>query len=188
MDPISLFLLENNIEKSYRKRSEVIIIKGNKILVGIRKNGEYMLPGGGIGKNETPEDAAKREATEEIKVNCTNLERLEEPIVIDWPDIYGGEKNIVDDENKKWLEKNQLSGHINNTFKADFSSYSKSDIGPQDDKYKVKLIEPQEYINQLEKINSNIKEPKRQWRIRWNNYTIKCLKKVKNSIEGEIKE
>lgn len=183
MNPISLFLLESNEEKKFRERSEVIIIKDDKILVGVRKNGKFMLPGGGIGKNEAAKDAAKREATEEIKVNCKDPIRIGGPITIKWPDIYGGEKDIVDEEHKKWLEKQQLMGHINNTFQAKFSSYSESNIGPQDDKYKRKLIDPQEYINQLEKENTEIEDEKRQWRIKWNNYTIECLKKIQKNLE-----
>lgn len=184
MDPISMFLVEAESGKKFRKRSEVIIIKDDKIFVGISKD-KYMLPGGGIGKSETPAEAAKREATEEIQVNCVNLVQLLDPMTIEWPDIYGGEEDIISDQHKSWLTQEKLLGHITRSFRGDFSSYSESNAGPQHDKYKSKLIDPQEFIDQLENDNTEIKEPNRQWRVKWNKYTIRALQEVQKFLRGE---
>lgn len=63
-----------------RKSARVIIIRDGKLLVFFRKRyskrtGEwieyYSIPGGGIDKGETPEDAAKRELLEEMGVQIT---------------------------------------------------------------------------------------------------------------------
>lgn len=45
----------------------------NKILVLKRKNGYWEFPGGGIEWGESPENAAKREALEEIGLEIENL-------------------------------------------------------------------------------------------------------------------
>jgi len=178
---------EREIKSSdLRKRSEVIIIKDDKIFVGIRKPDEYFIPGGGIEKGENAEDTAKREAREEISINCKDLEKLDE-IKINWPDIYGGESSLQKLDHKEWLEKNPSLGFITKTYIGYFSSFSEDESGPEDDKYKYKLIDPNEFIKQLNDANKNIKEPERQWRIKENNYIIKCLEKVKQIIEENNK-
>ncbi|WP_283152890.1 NUDIX hydrolase [Guptibacillus hwajinpoensis] len=54
-----------------RKRAGVILIENNQIaLIERKRNGKvyYVIPGGGIETNETPEQAARREAVEELGV------------------------------------------------------------------------------------------------------------------------
>lgn len=182
MNPITKFLIESNQSKDYRKRAEVIIVKNDKIFVGVRKGNKFMLPGGGIGPNEEPGDAAKREAVEELNINCCDLIKIGGPITITWPDIYGGEEQM-NDKHKMWLDRHQLLGHINQTFVGKFSTISKSDTGPKDDKYPRKLITTQRYIDQLESDN---KTAKLDWKIKWNNYTIVCLRKVQSIIDRQL--
>ncbi len=57
----------------------VIIIKDNKVLLGIRKNahgqGEWCFPGGHLEMGETPEQCAVRETREETGLEIKNLRR-----------------------------------------------------------------------------------------------------------------
>ena len=58
-----------------RLRSEVLIIKDNKILLSNEFDDMLSTPGGGIEKNETPAFAAKREAQEEVRINIKNIKQ-----------------------------------------------------------------------------------------------------------------
>ncbi|WP_155591827.1 NUDIX hydrolase [Lysinibacillus cavernae] len=54
-----------------RNRSSVVIVENNMVaLIRRERNGKvyYVFPGGGIKENEKPEDAARREALEELGV------------------------------------------------------------------------------------------------------------------------
>ena len=57
--------------KKSRLRAGVLIVKDDTILLGEEagEKGVFSLPGGGLEKNETPIDAAKREAREEVYIN-----------------------------------------------------------------------------------------------------------------------
>jgi 8-oxo-dGTP pyrophosphatase MutT (NUDIX family) len=61
-------------------RSRVIIASGDKVLLvqGWLSNGKWMLPGGGLHKNEPPEVGAIREIKEEVgfDVRASNLNEL----------------------------------------------------------------------------------------------------------------
>lgn len=63
-----------------RSRSSVVIIEGNHVLLIKRvKNNElyYVYPGGGIEAGETPEDAAIREAFEELGIQVKLIGMIE---------------------------------------------------------------------------------------------------------------
>lgn len=185
MDPITSFLGETPKGKKYRRRAEVIIVNNDgKLFVGVNKDGDYILPGGGLGKKEKAVDAAKREATEEIKINCKNLSKLDGPFVIDLPDMYGGEKDRIDEDHKRWYERHNLAGHIIYTYRAEFSSKSIQDLGPKDDKYKAKLVTPEELIEHLKERIKELPEPKLGWRVKWETHTLSMVEKVKDFIEG----
>lgn len=55
----------------------VIVIKGDKVLLGKRKNthggGTWSFPGGHLEFNEGIEDCARREVREEVGISITNL-------------------------------------------------------------------------------------------------------------------
>ena len=55
----------------------VVIINGNKILMGKRKNahgeGSWSFPGGHLELNETPEECARRETSEETGLKVKNI-------------------------------------------------------------------------------------------------------------------
>lgn len=57
-----------------RPRSEIIIYNKDGIL-GIRKNGYLLMPGGGIPDGETPENSAVREALEEADAIVKNMDK-----------------------------------------------------------------------------------------------------------------
>ncbi|PIT88845.1 MAG: hypothetical protein COU27_03115 [Candidatus Levybacteria bacterium CG10_big_fil_rev_8_21_14_0_10_36_7] len=63
--------IEDIKEYKIRRASRGILKKGNLIaLINISKHGYHKLPGGGIEKDETPEEAFKREILEET--GCTS--------------------------------------------------------------------------------------------------------------------
>jgi len=184
MDPITQFIFEMNSQRTYRRRAEVIIVHGNKVYAGRKPNGQLLIPGGGLGKNETPSEAAKREAREEIGINCENLKQLAPKLVITWPDIFGGEEEKLSEKHKSWLRAKNLLGHITYSFRGDYTgeSEAKTNLGPSDDHYKSVLIDPKEWIAKLEEENKKITDPKVQWRKTWNNYTIELLKATQKQI------
>ena len=63
-------------DKPFRGRSEILIIKGDKVFISFRKlspRGKYDLPGGGWDPNENHMDSAIREAKEEVRMNVTDV-------------------------------------------------------------------------------------------------------------------
>lgn len=83
-------------EKRSRLRAGILIIKDDEILLGeeLDQPGEFSLPGGGIEKDETPVDAAKREAQEEVFINVKNARDTE----YDYCETHT--------EVSKWVKKN----------------------------------------------------------------------------------
>lgn len=68
-------IIEFNGRKS-RLRAGLIIVKdGSEILLGEEDDepGVFSLPGGGIEPGETPAEAAKREAQEEVRITAKNV-------------------------------------------------------------------------------------------------------------------
>ena len=67
-----------------RNRSAVVILENEKVLL-IQRNKDnsiyYVFPGGGIESGETPKEAAKREALEELGIEVNVKDRLTE---VDW--------------------------------------------------------------------------------------------------------
>lgn len=64
-----------------RDRGSAVLIKNNKVaLIKRIKNGStlYVFPGGGIEKRETPKEATKREAYEELGIDITVKEAIAE--------------------------------------------------------------------------------------------------------------
>jgi len=63
------------IFKPSRIGVKIIIKHGNEILLLKRSYGKkvWTLPGGGISKNESPEEAARREVREEVGINLENI-------------------------------------------------------------------------------------------------------------------
>lgn len=74
--PVILFGLRSLwfITRPKTSGAKVVVICGNEILLIRTTYGyNYTLPGGGIEKNETPEDAAKREVLEEVGIRLDTV-------------------------------------------------------------------------------------------------------------------
>ncbi|MDO9556930.1 MAG: NUDIX hydrolase [Coriobacteriia bacterium] len=77
-----------------RVRVAAVILVGDKLLlVRQRAGGEpyYLLPGGGVDRGETLEQALRREVREETGLEC----RVGEPVIINDTIAPGGERHLV---------------------------------------------------------------------------------------------
>jgi len=77
---------EGKIQKKYkshrhhkRQRATAVVFKDRKVLL-VRDRGKrhYSLPGGGINRRETTEEAAERELYEELGLHSTKITRFRE--------------------------------------------------------------------------------------------------------------
>jgi len=112
------------------QRAVVIITKGDKILLINRTNGDrnyYILPGGGVESEETPEQAAVREAKEELGLDISIKET-----VVSFENQGGTEYYFL---------ANEIAGEI--TFSGDTNPTNK-------------IIDKDEWVNFSEIINKNI--------------------------------
>lgn len=62
------------IDKPLRGRSEMLIIKGDSVFIKFKDGGRYDVPGGSWEKNESHRTSAIREAMEEARIICKNVE------------------------------------------------------------------------------------------------------------------
>jgi 8-oxo-dGTP pyrophosphatase MutT (NUDIX family) len=77
---------------TYKGRAQVLVVRGNKILMVKHKHGcdeWYCLPGGGIEPGETSEQAALRELQEECNVTGEIIRKSSE-----WADPYSDDKML----------------------------------------------------------------------------------------------
>ena len=91
----------------------VILSKSGKVLLGKTKNGEWILPGRELNKNETFEDAAKNEVFNEtsIKLNypavfCINGEISKDKHIINiglYSENFIGDEELKSDKIKEWF-------------------------------------------------------------------------------------
>lgn len=78
---------ERNLDQITPTGCGVIVVKGGKILIGVRKdNGQICGPGGHIEVGETPEEAAIRESREEFGINIA--ETIPITTISDMPSEY----------------------------------------------------------------------------------------------------
>lgn len=78
------------MQKKYRPCAGAVVFnKDGKVLLGARKDtstDSWQFPQGGIDKNETPAQAAKRELFEEMNISSVELVYIdEEPMCYDFP-------------------------------------------------------------------------------------------------------
>lgn len=87
-----------------RLRSGILIVNGDKVLLSKEEGGkgEFSLPGGGLDENETPVDAAIREAQEEVHFNVKNARETG----FDYCEMHTEHVNWVKKhvkESKRWI-------------------------------------------------------------------------------------
>lgn len=160
-------ILEFVNQKPIRKRSEVYIIKDNTILFGIpsKEYSTYIIPGGKIENDETPEQAAVREAKEEVGIIVKDLKYLNKTII-----KYSGTSA------NPYIQKNidRYSGVEIHTFIGYFKDVVKVNTN-QDDVYKTIALTKQEAIVEFTKALKIEKEDFNKHKLK---YVLECLRKI----------
>jgi len=105
----------------YKGRAQCLVIRDNKILMVKHKHSEnewnYCLPGGGIEKGETPEQAAIRELQEECLISCKIIKKVSEYVDSFDYSIYTfqadiGEQNPMLGEDPEFQKNNQILNEV----------------------------------------------------------------------------
>lgn len=113
-----------------RARSEVLILKDDKIFINFKKNGEYSFPGGGWNEGEKPIDAAIREAKEEVRIIAKDLKLC---------DIKTGKYDTIADwVKKKYKKPDWWEGYYCATFIGQFDGTYTGYIKPEDEDDMIK--------------------------------------------------
>ena len=163
MNIIKEFLNSIEVNNSYRIRAEVYIIKNNNLIVGIphKKNNWYIIPGGKVEDNESNEEAAKREALEEVGVKVKNLKYI---------------------SNKKTLFKDPIYyiGSHDYSYVGMFDGYDKSLWGKHKDSYDIKELDIDEAIKIFK--GYNIKQEDDVFFYERSAYIVGVLKKIKKCL------
>ena len=121
----------------YRLRSEVLIHKDGKVLITVNGEGDNVwhgLPGGGVEEGQSPADAARQEALEEVGIAVKNIRD-------------SGESSVKEGYlARKGLEERQLMyrGSKTHLFEADFDKEDKTILGTEGDRAKYKWMTPTE--------------------------------------------
>lgn len=178
---ISIYnLFESKDSRTWRSRAEVYIIKDNKyLIVGVPpKWSGYVIPGGGIDQNETPEDSAKREALEEIGTRCNNLKLISTTKIKHNEQKETGIKHWDD-----WIKKRneKYIGSLFYTFIGEFDGYDKNFQSKIDepDVYKPKEISIEDAILFFTKHKENCKKQDDNFNLEKADYILKTLKMIK---------
>ena len=131
--------LEKLAELGFRERAEILIRhpSGKILVTNHSKYGNTWigLPGGGIDSGETPEQAAQREALEEVGVKVINAK-------------HSGIKESITPNNPKY--PNQLKA-ITHVIFADYDGEDASLHGSEGDAVPFSWVSPEEALKQFEK-------------------------------------
>lgn len=155
--------------KPWRPRSEVYIIKDNKLVVGYIKNNNYdgyIIPGGGIDMGETPEKAAKRECLEEIGIKVKDLKLVSAKKI-----AYHEDQDAATANGSKYSRN--FSGAIFFTFVGTFESQTKVHK-----EFEIKEITFEEAIDFFVKNTKRLEKEKDQYNLDKSRYVLDILKKI----------
>ena len=146
-------------ERSMRARSSMIILRkfGNIWKAFLRKNleeNDYNAPGGGWNENESPKDAAIREAREEVRMNVTRVKHMGSMIEYH---TYCQQWVIdhVPNEEDRWY------GYFSEIFVGLYDSEYKGDIEDIDKDsmiYQAKWYKVDDLLSKKSILNNNYKE------------------------------
>jgi len=113
---------------AWRKKVEVYILRGDKIIVGhMKKDNIYMPAGGGVEKGQSLAQAAIAECLEEVAIRIVNPVLITaETFKVDWYQIIArGEP--LSDKSRKRMRK--YRGQEIHSMKADFGEIDKRQWG-----------------------------------------------------------
>jgi len=149
------YLQEYSIPTKWRKRVEVYILKDDKFIVGYQTyNKMYMPAGGGVEKGQTLEQAAIREALEELGVKIKNPTLItKETYKVDWYQLQS--KGILLSDKIKERMK-YFKGQIIYFMKADYVGIDKKYYGIDYDSMKPVVITKQKLIQEFSKANWDV--------------------------------
>lgn len=128
--------------KPLRYRAEIMIWRDGKVLITNGKHGTYVwhgLPGGGIDEGETPEQAAAREALEEVGVAVKNVQQTGEVYIgPNPPGLYGA--------------RARMYGGVHTTLlKADFDKFDQRLLGVEGDAATFTWMTPKDAVAAISK-------------------------------------
>jgi 8-oxo-dGTP pyrophosphatase MutT (NUDIX family) len=155
--------------KPWRPRSEVFILKDDKLVVGYIKNNNYngyVIPGGGIDMGETPERAAKRECLEEIGIKVKDLKLISVKKI-----AYHEDQKAATESGNKYARN--FSGAIFFTFVGSFVSQTKINK-----EFEIREITIEQAIDFFEKNTKRLEKEKDQYNLDKSKYVAEVLKKI----------
>lgn len=161
----------NGYNKPFRARSSMLIVKlgdDGKWQVFLSKdneaNHEYHAPGGGWNKGESAEDAAKREAKEEVYMNVTNVKP--EGFLIEYHDeVQPWVKDHVKDSKDWWYGYYSaiFVGQYDSKFTGKVEDIDKDQMANSAKWYKFEDIKenltPKEYVDAIENYIREVDTP-----------------------------
>ena len=154
--------------KPVRRRADIYIIKDDNIIFGIPDKGytTYIVPGGKIEGDESPEKTAQREAIEELGISTKDLTFLSKKLI-----KYSGTSS------NQFIQKNidKYSGVEIYTFVGYFDKQIKIDTKSNNDTYKtIELSKDQA----LQHFKTQLQKEKEDFNKKKIIYVIECLKKI----------
>lgn len=161
----------DNYDKPLRGRSEILIVKGDKVFLSFKSDSTYKVPGGSWNENENHMMAAIREAKEEVRINTKNV-------------VYSGLRVEYEDKPCKWV-KNNIDKD-----KWWYGYYSEIYVGEFDSNYKGKIDEEDKddmvYSGRFYPIKSVYDKLTKEHKLALDEYIINNKIKVKNEVIDEI--
>lgn len=143
------YLHEQSVPTKWRKRVEIYIMKGDKFIVGHRRDyvDKFLPPGGGVEKGQTLETASVIECLEELGVRIKNPTLItKKTFKVDW---YKLKPAYLSDKIKKRME--EFRGSEIYFMKAEFDKIDKRYYGRDDDAMQPVVISKKKLIKELSK-------------------------------------